>query len=209
MRTIEIELTTFNGFYESIWDFPYESFKMDCEELGIERSDEYNFRLEDYMKDVAEQYANNFEKEFKDEFGLKIFLYDTQVISPAFYNYTTDKIVCKMDIEDEVSFFDKLRYLMNQYKDKLTEIIKTNHSTRSGFISFLSNDFVYWYENIESDEDILSYTMGYLMEIAYEDKSESFDSYAYDWVEISPFEYAIPATPEAKEEYERVRKNNQ
>lgn len=149
----------FTGFYETFaGEFvERELLNSFVGEMGIDTSErnidevtdltesEYtDFQNYSYKNNNDEEvrYANRYCEVFFDEldnklpYGVKIpfIASDVEVSRPAFYNFVTDRIFCKVDLKDLLELY-KLTD-----KEKLAQTIKDEFTSRDGFISHYSND---------------------------------------------------------------------
>lgn len=146
----------FPGFYESVlWDSDrvyYEN--KEREEEGSPNVDVVDF--DGYKNAIGEKVTSLITDLFDEEICDKcIFI---GIDSPKYYNYETDKICIKLNID-----LERLKewVLGNaDAKDGFDEYLATKYSTRSGFISYTSNNiddyFAYDFKsNLENRGDIL------------------------------------------------------
>lgn len=131
---VEVILPFFHGFYNSIHDDKLNDLAQDedgdwCEEEA-EKIDWQKARIE-YCKEYVDKFSELTEiaMEFKE------------LDSPRFYNYSTDKIVVEISLSVLADIYAKT---IKNYCDELSDKIEENHSHRSGFISFYSNDIEHW-----------------------------------------------------------------
>lgn len=89
----------------------------------------------DYGK-VFHEYAKLYTTAFAKEAGIKLEF--EELVSPKDYNFTTDRIFAK------ISRTDVAKMLWAVRGDKLNKIIKERFTSRSGFISYYSNDIKDW-----------------------------------------------------------------
>lgn len=130
----------FPGFYESVFSYP-----LDFEEC----EDGYCVEIADYkkyMELVSEEYVNNIE--FDDNpIDMKIVRF-LGVDSPAYYNFSTDKI--GMEIEVDIQALEQ--YCWETAKASFEEYLDDTWSSRSGFISFIPNN-LYRFKNEYADSE--------------------------------------------------------
>jgi hypothetical protein len=109
---------------------------------------------------IAEYCVDEFFNDFldiDDREDLGILAYNfSEVDSPRFYNYSTDK--CIYDLELDLGKFKyTLKSLILDNKDKFQEILDGRHKSRSGFTSFYSDRLEDWLtfesKNVTSDGD--------------------------------------------------------
>jgi len=145
-------LIDFGGFYHSIHsdeiDHRIESFEID--------EDKVNY------KETCNSYCIEFIDSINDmlELNLKFI----KIVSPKFYNFTTDKIEVEINEND----FNKLKdtYLSNQ---EFVDYIELNSKSYSGFISFYNG----FNEVIKEDEILLQYMFNYILK-EYADEIENY-----------------------------------
>lgn len=214
MKT-SIIVKSFPGFYETIFDERYiESDQRDqLYELykGFKHLDDWELP-ESYRSEVAKEFAEMYISELNDKLGLKMELTSESVESPREYNFTTDQVICFIEVGDWDEFIKKISSLMSQpeYTTELAKVIKENHSDRPGFWSFMSNDIEYWYGAI-MDPDNTNYlecVLWYLYclksgESIYNDSDWNMAEQIYEELSCSRDTMnLIPITDEAKKELE-------
>ncbi len=141
----------FAGFYESMW-----SREIDREEEQyLERLKEEHSLTDNDMGEVhewmwrhsryhlsylhiAQEYVSPFESFINEGLGLSIKLTYKDMSSPREYNFETDKIVV------EISYQDAIRLARRVGRNALRKAAKDMFTSRSGFISFYSNDPAEW-----------------------------------------------------------------
>ena len=141
MKTFPIP---FCGFYNSVisdeieQNIEYE-VQYYSEEYGIEL-DEMDFITD--FEGIAKCYARYFEEKVQDAFP-QIEIKFSELISPKYYNYTTDKIYCEIS--------DKNLKLVYKYciANHFSDIVEKHLKVRDGFIPLYSDDFSEW------DKDVL------------------------------------------------------
>lgn len=143
MKTFPIP---FCGFYNSVisdeieQNIEYE-VQYYSEEYGIEL-DEMDFITD--FEGIAKCYARYFEERVQDAFP-QIQIKFSELISPKYYNYTTDKIYCEIS--------DKNLKLVYKYciANHFSDIVEERLKVRDGFIPLYSDDFSEW------DKDVLAW----------------------------------------------------
>lgn len=154
---MEIQLP-FDGYYESVWsqglDWEMESYAENCEENeretygrdGLDASD-FNELLFDAMdhrkaeRALNESVIDAMMQVLDDELDIKITLKDVQMESPKFYNFTTDRLFCKISRDDVAKL---VRIVRSDRYETLREVLKERHTSYDGFCSFYSNDLSRW-----------------------------------------------------------------
>lgn len=194
-----IELYQFCGFYNSIFDMDsalsdeIEHYHKD--ENKQVTDEDFNIRFDEYKKAVATEYTRNFMKAVNGIFP-KFFTEcdesSIEVDSPREYNFRTDRIYAKF------TFSDDWRLLLSNFMDDnsmaLKVRIKIDWSSRSGFMSFMPNDYNEWYDNIkrsdEPDSNMVSVLLYYALIYAGTFNDITFDTeykiYANEYIEFKP-----------------------
>lgn len=153
------ELREFNipfcGFYESLYsdmidgyveseiDYKLEEYYSHLpENIQKEISDIFymNTCYQDCYQIIAESYVDslNYELEYSDS---SIILEFSDLTSPRYYNFETDKIYVSCSL-DQIKFMYDL--IIKDHKDLLESVIKDRHTSYDGFHSFYSNDLNTW-----------------------------------------------------------------
>lgn len=203
----EIFLPSFDGFYESIWTPDFELLEEDHRERGITLTEDWEISRE-YYTDLAREYTSYLEECYRSELGVDIHLEFSELFSPREYNFTTDKIYCKLTCDDKDKFVERINDLIAENYDAVGEYIKENHSSYSGFISFMSADVNEWMDEWLEDDRELSCLLYYLVDILRDQRGEleRIDTEIH-WLireNIDASFYAYPATDRAKEELKAV-----
>lgn len=167
----------FYGFYESIHssniDDAINSY-YDPEGRGEPETmpDDFWEKFNGYhaiCNDYSKSYVEHFTDKFNELTGLNIALEYESLKSPKYYNFETDRIYAHISLKDAQSLFD----FVNQ--GQLSATIKEKFTSRSGFISFYSNDVLEWLAKplAEWDHNEL-YTL-LLAAMAQEGQEDAFD----------------------------------
>lgn len=134
----------FSGFYHSIHDMHIDSFieqelyyfeneqGYDDEQMQALNDNLYSMDYAPIRKAVCDHYINAFNAVFYDEYNIHLDLEFSELKSPQFYNFETDKLFCSID----ESIFNQVIELLNDgdIQDKL----KNKYKTRDGFYCFES-----------------------------------------------------------------------
>lgn len=108
--------------------------------------------------EISKYCVNEFFDKFLDvddrgDLGILSYTF-TEVDSPKYYNYSTDKCIYELEF-DLNKFKNTLKKLISDNKDKFQEILDDRHKSRSGFISFYSDNLEDWLtfksKNVTSD----------------------------------------------------------
>ena len=217
MKT-SIIVKSFPGFYETVFDERYiESDQRDqLYELykGFKYLDDWELP-ETYRSEVAKEFAEMYISELNDKLGLKMKLTSESVESPKEYNFTSDQVICYIEVGDWDEFIKKVSSLMSlpEYRTELAKIIKENHSNRPGFWSFTSNDTEDWCGAIVDPDNTnyLECVLWYLYclksgESISNDSDWGMSEQIYEELSCSRDTMNLtPVTDEAKKEWEEWR----
>jgi hypothetical protein len=213
MTTIkDIQIPCFSGFYESIWESSDvdDGFLQECENRGIILTDEWELDFKAYENDVAEAYVDIYESIVKRELNLSGFkLIFAEIVSPREYNFSTDRIFCNLEVENLSEFLAKLVELAVPIRDKLSEMIRRNHTSCDGFISFMDNVLDEWLCRLKTDAEdnaiYLSYFILYLTILhgGYKNGYD-IDYEIYEFSEVYREHYYEPNTDAAREELKAI-----
>lgn len=140
---IEIQLP-FSGFYHSIHDMyidnhiEYEIEYLESElgytdeQLDIIKNRFYDMDYVPIRKAICKHYINAFNAVFYDEYNIHLDLEYSQLISPKFYNFETDRLYALID----ESIYDEVTALINEQDFKA--MLKDKFKPQSGFMPFQS-----------------------------------------------------------------------
>lgn len=218
-----IEVKSFPGFYETIFSEIYieeaEQEILQDQYPGFEHLADWEINSDVYRNAVAKEFAETYVNELNDKLQLNIQLTSESIENPREYNFTTDKIICSIEVGDYDEFIKRIVHLMNnpEHHTKLTKIIKDRHSDAPGFWSFMSNDIEDWFDYL-TDPDNTNYLECVLWYLYCLTTGEYIDGDG-DWnMKDQIYEYLkcnsdvmslIPATDEAREEYEQWQKEEE
>lgn len=218
-----IEVKSFPGFYETIFDERYieedERQMLQDQYPDFEHLEDWEIDSDAYRNTVAKEFAELYVDELNDKLQLNIKLTSEYTKSPREYNFTTDKIICNIEVDDYESFIQTVFNLMNEPENrvKLAKIIKKYHSDAPGFWSFMSNDIEDWYGNL-MDPDNTNYLECVLWYLYCLKTGESIDGDSdcgisdqiYDHIRgNSDAMSLVPSTDAAREEYEQWQKEEE
>lgn len=205
-----LQLPSFGGFYESIWynsDTEYWEFK----ERGIEEGDGWIVKWADLYESVGKSYCECWEEKLK-AMGLNVKLSFDEVVSPKYYNFETDRIFALLEFDRIKEFRRILKGLWTKWEKDLAKIIRENHTSYDGFVSFMDNDYKEWedrlfrYGNLP-DSLYLSYALYYLilLEGGYRERADlDYEFYEkWEWSD-NIINYIVPSSTEAKEELKKI-----
>lgn len=211
---LDLEVPSFTGFYQGIWDqgenewteiheMKYGEYE-DFESLNL--IDDWGFGP-DYRDKVAKLFADDYAEIIKNCIGVPMKHTGCYVSSPKEYNFTTDRIYATFEVFDYDALVKRLSELGNlpEYRTDLAALIKKYHTSCDGFISFMSNDIEEWFGLMQdpSNDHYTSYFMGYLLSLMAPEEIEGLNESEYMYVlENTDYHCVEPETDEAKEEWE-------
>ena len=174
-------------------------------EYKVQHLDDWSFDFEAYKKDLGEGYTDFIAGLYRSLIYDGLTLSFNEMWSPKYYNYSTDQIYATLEVENDDEFIAKVLELMDANKERLSKIIKENHTSYDGFVSFMENKFDYWKEHLlDEGEMYLDYALAYLAYILGEYEEGSLEIEAYYCVDLYYGSYWHPNTEEAKKEWEEI-----
>lgn len=146
----------FSGFYHSIHDMyidnhiEYEIEYLESElgytdeQLDIIKDRFYTMDYAPIRKAICEHYINAYNAVFYDEYDIHLDLEYSQLISPKFYNFETDRLYAFID----ESIYNEVTALINS--EDFKTMLKDKFKQRSGFMPFQST-----LDAIDNDDTVL------------------------------------------------------
>lgn len=134
----------FSGFYHSIHDMYIDNhieYEIDYLESDLGYTDEQldiikdKFYMMDYApirKAICEHYINAYNAVFYDEYDIHLDLEYSQLISPKFYNFETDRLYALID----ETIYNEVTALINS--EDFKAMLKDKFKQRDGFMPFQS-----------------------------------------------------------------------
>lgn len=167
MRTIELNLGIFNGFYHSFIEDDIDRIVDDeLNELGIEYDDaEINYDF----KGIARELFYYAKANYLDEIPFISKAQLKELWSPEYYNYSNDKIYydCVIDTDGFKKWFTELIAEGGNIWEEMRERIVDAHTSCSGFVSFHSNKVKDWIVDLmelDLDNDKTIYKLGFIID---------------------------------------------
>lgn len=193
----DVRLASFEGFYCSIWSPDDDVYNYSVEE-GAEEDKDFTVDYKGYQKAVCEKYTDVWEEWMQEYIHEDIKLEFLQVWQPRFYNYVNDACEVRISLTHQAkkAIIEKII----NHRDKIAGWIKENHTSSSGFISFLSNDIDDWggwvlfNTNAYHQASYLAYMLYYIVKAELEAEGytdERPEIYAYYKVsdQVSTYNY--------------------
>lgn len=211
---LDLEVPSFTGFYQGIWDQGENEWTEIHEMKYGEYEDFENLNLidywgfgSDYRDNVAKLFADDYAEIIKNCLGVSMEYVGCYVSSPREYNFTTDRIYATFEVPDYDALVKRLTELgsLPEYRTELAALIKKYHTSCDGFISFMSNDIEDWFGLMcdPDDDRYVSYFVGYLLSLMAPEEVEGLNESVYEYVlENTDYHCVEPETEEAKEEWE-------
>lgn len=167
---LEINFPLFEGFYNSYLDLSENIEVGDDESYSMteEQFDEIDWKATN--NNVSKFYLEYIKDELKDffnEIGI-INLYFVKVDSPKYYNYSSDKLVCNIEINKDIFVHELRKYNFDNWE----QFLKDNFTSYDGFISFYPNDPNEWTELIAEKFDTDNVIIETLLQFYLEQNEE-------------------------------------
>ena len=169
-----IDMVSFEGFYQTIWDSAFEISDYEFQNEVVEDKD-FIFDNDSYQKAICEAYTQQWERWLQQYICQDIKLSFVGVQHPLAYNFSTDTIHAKIGLTSEAK--EAIIAKVKNHREKIATWIKKNHSSCDGFWSFLSDDIKDWNRaalfNHTSDrqEAYLAYMLYYIVKAEIETNS--------------------------------------
>ena len=187
MKTYKTFLPIFPGFYNTLFE-PDENIEIDCinedrQSKGLKELnfDYFIFDYDEYYNEIGYKCTEVIENTLKDILKNDISIKFEKIISPKYYNYSNDSI----NVEISLNKDDIFSYLLNNYDD-FKEYIKEKYSSRSGFISWFSNDANDWIKDFADDFE-MDHKIGSILEFII--LNDDYDYNLYDKIDDLPMLY--------------------
>jgi hypothetical protein len=132
-------LIPFAGFYCSIHDAEVENAheRIAMNNDGIKDDDLWDHVYKECdWSGVYRAYAKEYTESLARKYGIAFTF--KEMDSPREYNFTTDKIVVEIELDEAVRLWNNLDH------DEMRRVAKEKFTSRDGFISFYSSDWNDW-----------------------------------------------------------------
>lgn len=191
--TKSIEVPFFWGFYNSPLDGSESAIENEIDyyrdEEGMDVDwDDFDFNMKDYQHAVCESFIENL-KDWYLVNWIENIEYD-ELWSPNYYNFENDRLYVKATLTDDCK--ERLEKFFITNREWLTEHIRKDWTSRSGFTSYIANDYEAFYEETMNLEPrYLSIVWQYSLELENQNKDmymqlaiEAMDKFALNDSEI-------------------------
>ena len=128
-----------------------------------------NFQSDKYKQAIKER-AHTFINGKHSENNVWVLIKAGEIYSPKYYNFSNDEI--DLDVT-----FSKSKVLneVNKNITKFNEFLKERYSSRDGFNSFTSNNYIEWLEDYNNEVDTsIGAVLTYLFQETIEENRENF-----------------------------------
>tara|TARA_R110000772_G_scaffold74551_1_gene162301 strand:+ start:27 stop:602 length:576 start_codon:yes stop_codon:yes gene_type:complete len=174
-KSIESYLPLFPGFYNTIFESHSEGYEI--ESYNEENDTDYNYNdftwhYDDYHNNMSQECCSGIE-EILEEIGFDIKVKFQKLVSPKFYNFTSDSINCEYEITQH-EYNKVIDYIKSNWS-AFEKHIKETYSSRDGFISSHSNNAETWMNNIKS-ESHLEHNFGSVLDFILENEEYTYNN---------------------------------
>ena len=141
IRFANDNLGIISGLYES------ELYNSDtdyllAEALGASQGEEVIYDFDEF-KEIAGQSCVDSLNEKLDSHDVIINMRYIDIDSPAYYNYTTDKVIIDIDY----NFIALVKYCKHTKREKFNKYLVDNYTSCSGYVSFIENSVDKFFTN--------------------------------------------------------------
>lgn len=196
MTKFKTYLPLFSGFYNTLFESDNEDNEI--EDINNIREsldkkpityDDCNFDYKTYQNEISENCCSVIEDKLTEFLGVKCTIEFEVLVSPKFYNFTNDSINCTINVDKKIV----LKTLIDN-SESFKEYIKDKYTSRSGFMSFYSNDADDWIDDFKKDDFDDEHKIGSILEFVlltndYKDEDLYFDCMDLEYVGIYATNY--------------------
>lgn len=179
-------LPSFKGFYGSIFeDFDTQTEVESINEIRREKGlDDINdgdvdWCWNEYYNQCAKSVTNVVCDLLKSDGYVSDIKY-MSIVSPKFYNFENDSILCEIEISD-TNHEKIMAYIDENYND-FRKYIRDRFTSRSGFISFYTNDVDEWRETAKNISDANQIEVQHILDFICENEGFEYTEKAYEYV---------------------------
>jgi hypothetical protein len=180
----DVELPFFYGFYNTQYENEYDvdeaiEHEMDYHNRELGQSTVYGdfeFDSNSYRNTIVECFVHTLENHLPDWVEA---IENPELWSPRYYNFQTDKIYVTLILTDD--WKNKVVDFFEENAEWLRKRIKEDWTSRSGFTSFMENDYDLFLEHTMCEEPLYIST---ILQYAIELNTEDLDIYGYDMYDL-------------------------
>lgn len=175
----DVELPFFYGFYNTQYENDYDVDEAIEREMDYHNSElgqatvygDFEFDSNSYRNTIVECFVHTLESHLPD--WVKA-IENPELWSPRYYNFQTDKIYVTLTLTDD--WRNKVVDFFEENAEWLRKRIKEDWTSRSGFTSFMENDYDLFLEHTMCEEALyISTILQYAIEL--NEKKETEDMY--------------------------------
>jgi len=154
-----VDVSMYNGFCSPDWLIIDSSIEIDYVEGEQATPEQYweNFSFDKYkawvFKKASEYLIDTVLPEAKETpFGI-ISITSKSIWSPREYNFDTDRLMFDLEVEDDI--VDRIEHYLKWSctdLDLFKKYLKINFTSRSGFVSFISNNLETFLQDLHNDD---------------------------------------------------------
>lgn len=167
-QKFNIEVPLFPGYYESWLYSPDDDYYTVEEEIRYYQEEhgkkltqnDFELDFNRYCEDMNEAFVEAF-MDVAPDFVLSAKY--TNMVSPSYYNYSTDRIYA--DVKFAPNWQREMKKFIAENEEWLAKKIHDDWTSRSGFISFIANYAEDFYEKLftEMDETYIHIMLSYML----------------------------------------------
>lgn len=212
MKTIEINLPLFTGYYGSILnsdsaeESELEEINQDREEEDYLKWKDIDWNYKEFNDRLSKAIVDYVEEQMKEVFNAPLSLKFKELVSPKYYNFANDRIFVEMEYREDLLTEMIAELQKEDNKDEFEQFLIDNYKSRSGFTSFYSHDYNEWiFEYLNPNHEKFEHCFGAVIDFHLRMEirgsyTDSFDNeiYSSDAVgqELYMIEYTIPSEEE-------------
>ena len=149
-------LPIFSGFYGSVWDEQDFYGEDEYYNLPADKSFDDFVDWSAYHEHIAKEMCSEVESLLSD--FVKGITFQS-ISSPKYYNFGNDSINCEVDIQEA-----KVHFYLDENIDAFAKYIKDRYTSRDGFISYYSNNYLDWLTEWSIDEHMVGAVLEFICE---------------------------------------------
>ena len=175
----DVELPFFYGFYNSQYENYYENDEAIEHEMDYHNNElgqatiygDFEFDFNSYSNTIVDCFVHTLENHLPDWVES---IENPELWSPRYYNFQTDKIYATLTLTDD--WKNKVVDFFEENAEWLRKRIKEDWTSRSGFTSYMENDYDLFLEHTMCEEPLyISAILQYAIEL--NEKKETDDMY--------------------------------
>lgn len=200
MKTLELNtnllgidsLNTYSGLLQTDNILHEDLIEQDYNEGYINFTPEQyfeNFNHSKYMKELTKNLDSHLSNillnninEVLEQNVIESFSF-TDFICPMYYNYSTDKFICELNVTDNI--IDVLLEFIKVNESKFSLWLKANHSSYDGYISFVETGLTGFIDEIKSFDNVhIGVLFSFILQEFMSDELKDFFTYGVYEMEL-------------------------